>query len=95
MSNEADTGLAFEPLVSRGFMARELDVANAYRLNNGLADIRERMRQRKDCPNWFIAAMDDALHRSNCLIRPLIDHRDELASDPTDVRGYVDTMLGG
>jgi len=95
MSTDLDARLAFETLVSRGFMAREVDVANAYRLNKGLADIRERMRQRKDCPHWFISAMDEALHRSNCLIRPLIEHRDELASDPTDVRGYVDTMLGG
>lgn len=79
----------------RGYLARNLDVANAYGLAAGLVAIKERVRTRRDCPLWILDKLDDMIHRSNLLIRPLVEHRDELAPDPRDVRGYVDTMLGG
>lgn len=72
------------PLVSRGYKARNLDVAVAYGLNAGLAAIRDRMRKRQDCPAWFLAQMDDMMQRSNCLLRPLIEHRDELQPSSND-----------
>ena len=69
---------AIDRPLNRGYTARNLDVAVAYGLNAGLAAIRERMRQRRDCPAWFIEQIDDMIQRSNCLLRPLIEHRDEL-----------------
>lgn len=63
-----------------GYRARNLDVFNAYKLNAGLCDIKARMQKRKDCPLWLLIKLDDMIHRSNCLIRPLIDHRNELPS---------------
>jgi len=61
-----------------GYRARNLDVAKIYGLNAGLCKIQERMAKRKDCPLWLIKRLDDMIYRSNCLIRPLIEHRDEL-----------------
>lgn len=61
-----------------GYRARNLDVANAYGLNAGLCNIKYRMQKRKDCPLWLILKLDDMIHRSNCLITPLIQHRDEI-----------------
>ena len=90
-----EAGGRAEPIVSRGYMARNRDVAKAYGLNAGLCSIRKRMQERTDCPAWLLKSLDDMIDRSNCLLRPLIEHRDELSADPQDVRGYVDTMLGG
>lgn len=63
----------------RGYLARNQDVAKAYGLNAGLCSIRKRMQQRKDCPVWLLEKLNDMIQRSNELIRPLIEHRDELA----------------
>lgn len=60
------------------YRARNLDVANAYGLNKGLVVICERMRKRKDCPLWLIEQLNELIERSNRLIRPLIEHRDEM-----------------
>lgn len=64
-----------------GYRARNLDVATAYGLTAGLCDIKVRMRKRKDCPTWFLIKIDDLIYRSNCLIRPLIEHRNEIKKE--------------
>jgi len=61
-----------------GYRARNLAVANCYGLNVGLCSIQDRMRRRKDCPAWLLLKLEDMIYRSNCLIQPLIDHRNEL-----------------
>jgi hypothetical protein len=60
------------------YLRRNLDVANCYGLNAGLCSIQERMRRRKDCPAWLLLKLGDMIYRSNCLLQPLIDHRNEL-----------------
>ena len=95
MKDDTDSAGPAKTIVSRGYMARNRDVAKAYGLNAGLCSIRKRMQERTDCPAWLLKSLDDMIDRSNCLLRPLIEHRDELSADPRDVRGYVDTMLGG
>jgi hypothetical protein len=84
--NRADPPGRAGPLVSCGYLARNLDVANAYGLNAGLVCMRKRMQTRKDCPAWLLQSLDEMIHRSNCLIRPLVEHRDDLAN-ARDVRG--------
>jgi hypothetical protein len=82
--------------LSRGYLARNLDVCNAIGLNAGLCSVRDRMRERKDCPAWFLEKMEEMIERSDKLIRPVVEHRDELPVDPRDVRGYVGTKdVGG
>ena len=61
-----------------GHRARNLDVANAYGLVSGLCDIKGRVTARKDCPAWLSTALFEMIHKANCLIEPLIQHRDEL-----------------
>lgn len=61
-----------------GYRARNLDVAKMYGLNSGLCKIERRMKERKDCPLWLLRTLDDLIFKSNCLISPLIEHRDEL-----------------
>ena len=61
-----------------GYHARNQDVANAYGLNAGLKAIFDRMRLRKDCPIWLLEKLDSLIQHSNCLIQPLVDHRDEI-----------------
>lgn len=61
-----------------GYAARNLDVAKITGLNSGLCAIVERMKKRKDCPTWLISRLVRLIDTSNCLIQPLIHHRDEL-----------------
>ena len=61
-----------------GYNVRNLYVSKAHRLNVGLCNIKDRMTAREDCPVWFIRQMNDMIDKSNCLIRPLVQHRDEL-----------------
>jgi len=61
-----------------GYRSRNLALAKAYGLNAGLCNIKERMQKRRDCPKWLLAKLDDMINRSNCLIKPLIEHRNEL-----------------
>lgn len=61
-----------------GYTARNLDVAKVYGLEAGLCTMKARMGARRDCPLWFLEKIDDLIHRSSCLIRPLVEHRDEL-----------------
>jgi hypothetical protein len=63
-----------------GYIARNQHVAAAYGIKSGLLSIRKRMQQRKDCPLWLLEMIDECLTRSTTLIRPLIDHRDELTA---------------
>lgn len=64
-----------------GYRARNLDVATAYGLNAGLCDLRDRMSRRKDCPSWFLLNISELIYKSNCLLRPLIEHRNEIRKD--------------
>ncbi|MEI7673810.1 MAG: hypothetical protein WCK00_17030 [Deltaproteobacteria bacterium] len=61
-----------------GSLARNLDVAKIIGLNAGLCAIVERLKKRKDCPLWLIGKLVDSIYVSNCLITPLVQHRDEL-----------------
>jgi len=61
-----------------GYEARNLDVARMYGINVDLCSIHERMRSRKDYPLWLMKKLLDLIDKSNSLIRPLVDHRDEL-----------------
>jgi len=62
-----------------GYRARNLDVAKIYGLNAGLCSIQTRMQKRKDCPLWLLERLNEMIYKSNCLIRPLVEHRDELS----------------
>jgi len=64
-----------------GYRARNLDVATAYGLTVGLCNLRERMRKRRDCPTWFMLNIDGLIYKSNCLLRPLIEHRNEISKN--------------
>jgi len=64
--------------MSTGYLARNLDVAKIIGLNAGLCSIVERIKKRKDCPTWLIRKLVDLIYTSNCLITPLVQHRDEL-----------------
>lgn len=77
----------------RGYMARNLDVANAYGLEANLSAIEKRMVGKR-FPRWLRESLADAHRRATKSIRPLIEYRDELTPDPRDLRGYVPTMLG-
>jgi hypothetical protein len=61
-----------------GWRAREKDVEMGYRLNENLCDIKSRLSGRPGCPKWLLKALDEAIYKSNCLLRPLIEHRNEL-----------------
>ena len=67
------------PKIHPGYRARNLDVANAYGLNSGLCKIAERMKKRKDCPMWLSEQLDFMIQRSNKLIFPLVQYRNELS----------------
>ena len=77
----------------RGYMARNLDVCNAYGLEAKLAAIEKRLVGKR-CPRWLREALADAHQRASKTIRPLIEYRDLLEPDPRDLRGYVTAMLG-
>lgn len=65
--------------VHPGYLARNRDVAKCYGLTAGLCAINKRMKARKDCPVWLLVALEDMIQRSDCLVVPLIQHRDELS----------------
>ena len=65
-----------------GYLARNLSVAKAIGLNSGLCAVADRMKKRKDCPLWLINKLADLIYVSNCLIPPLVQHRDELKGGP-------------
>lgn len=71
----------------RGYLARNLDVANAYGLEAALGSIQKRLAGRRH-PKWLREAIHDAHTRAGKTIRPLIEYRDELVPDPNDRRGY-------
>ena len=60
------------------YLARNKNVAIVYGLNAGLCQIERRMKSRKDCPAWLLAALEDMIRKSNDLKRPLELYRDQL-----------------
>ena len=65
--------------VHPGYLARNQDVCKAYGLATGLAKIQERLKGKSRTPNWLLTDLEDMFYRANCLIRPLVDHRDEIS----------------
>ena len=63
-------------IVNPEYRARNLEVCTAYGLNAGLCNTFERMRARKDCPQWLLVALSDYIQRSNELIGVTRRHRD-------------------
>lgn len=61
-----------------GYRARNMDVTECERLNARLCAVSDRMRQRRDCPNWLILELSELIHKADCLTTPLKHHRDEI-----------------
>ena len=61
-----------------GYRARNQDVEMMYRMNESLCKIHYRMQKRKDYPVWLLKQLNDLIFKSNCLMRPLREHRDKL-----------------
>jgi len=73
-----------------GYRARDLDLATAYQLQQGLINIRDRMQGRKDCPSWVVIQLWEMIHKTNCLLGPLKMHRDELKLSVPEPCGHED-----
>lgn len=69
----------------RCYMARNLDVANAYGLEALLGNTLKRVNERKDSPTWLKEALHEAHQRASLSIRPLIEYRDAIVPDRASV----------
>ena len=65
--------------VHPGYLARNQDVCKVYGLCAGLCKIQDRLKGKRSTPQWLLADLENILNKANCLIRPLVDHRDEIS----------------
>jgi hypothetical protein len=63
---------------SPGYRARNMDVDRCNKLNSDLCDTADRIKKRKDCPQWLIQILYDMAHQADCLTYVLKQHRDEI-----------------
>jgi len=66
---------------NRGYLARNLDYSKAVGLNNGLIKIINRVTLLKRYPAWLVADLYGLLEKSNEILRPLQEYRDQLSAD--------------
>lgn len=62
-----------------GYLARNMDVCNAVGLCSNLNAMYERLRGKSYAPQWLVIALEDMIHKADCLSTPLIRYRDEIS----------------
>src|SRR3972149_107340 len=65
---------------SPGYEARQQNLCKAKMLNHRLCQLKEQLRNRQRLPMKVLKEVDELIDISNMLLRPLQNHRDELAS---------------